>query len=132
MKKYLLALFCVMLLFVVTGCGSKNQVKCTGTQTESGITIKGEVIADLDNDNKITDATVVYDLGDKTTADQYCALFKLMENADKGVSVSCSGSKITIKGYANMESEDDDDDVLLGATKEEFIKAMEKENFTCK
>ena len=31
---------------------------------EGGMTFKAEVIADLDGDNKVTDATVVYDLGD--------------------------------------------------------------------
>ena len=131
MKKYLLALVCATLVFAV-GCGNKNQLKCTGTQTEGGVTVKGEVIADLDADNKITDATIVYDLGEKDTADQYCSIFKLMEDTDNGVTVSYSGTKITIKGFAKLESEDDDDDGLLGATKEEFIKAMEKEEFTCK
>lgn len=131
MKKYLLVLACAVLL-LTAGCGkssSKNQVKCTGTQTEDGITIKGEVTADLDNDNKITDAVVVYELSDKTYAEQYCSLFKLFESAGDGVSVSCSGNKITIKGFANI---DDGDGKLAGMTKEDFIKSMEEEQFTCK
>ena len=131
MKKYYLVLVCALLLLLVTGCGNKNQVKCTGEFSESGINMGAEIIADLDADDKIVDATVVYDLKDSTMASQYCSLFKLAEDSDKGISVSCSGSKITITGYANM-SDDDDSDGYLGVSKEDFIKAMEEEKFTCK
>lgn len=41
MKKYCLVLVFALVLFVATGCGSKNQVKCTGTQTEGGIKYQG-------------------------------------------------------------------------------------------
>ena len=131
MKKYFLVVFCIALLFVVSGCGKKNQVVCSQTQTENGVTVKGEVIVDFDDNDKLTDATAVYELSDKTSADQYCSLFKLMENADKGVSISCSGTKITIKGFANMDS-DDEDEKMIGMLKEDFIKKMADESMTCK
>ena len=51
----------------------------------------------------------------------------------EGVSISCSGSKVTIKGYEKMD--DDSEDSIVGKTKEEFKKAMEEESegkLTCK
>ena len=100
----------------------------------------------MDADNKVTDATVVYTLPDKDTVDQYCSLFKLAESAENGITVDCSGKKITIKGYAKLlETEDEDveevdeeDETeeatkkILGITKEEFVKLMEEETYTCK
>ena len=31
-----------------------------------------------------------------------------------------------------MEADEDEEDSMIGKTKEEFIKAMEEEKFTCK
>ena len=129
MKKYLFVLVCALLL-LVTGCGNKNQVKCTGKDESTGM--EAQIVADFDDNSKLVDASVVYDVKDKDTVEQYCSLFKLMENTDKGVSVSCSGTKITIKGFAKMEADEDEEDSMIGKTKEEFIKAMEEEKFTCK
>ena len=133
MKKYFLIVFCALLL-VVTGCGNKNQVKCTGTTTEGGITVKAEVIADLDNDSKVKDVTAVMDLGNNDTANQFCSLYKMMENSENGVKVSCSGSKITIEGYANIDADEDEEQKqIIGMTKEEFINTMSaEEGVTCK
>ena len=132
MKKYFLVVFCALVLFVVTGCGSKNQVKCSGKLSEGEMNILAEVIADFDKDDKLTDATISYELDDEDTATQYCSLFKLMQDEEKGVTVTCSGKKITIKGYANLDSEEEEDSVV-GKTKEEFIKYMqEEEKLTCK
>ena len=129
MKKYFLVVFCVMLLFLVTGCGGKK-VTCKQSVNESGIKMDAEVIADLDDNDKVTGATVVYDLGDKDTANSYCSLMKLAEDKEKGVTVECSGSKITIKGMASMD--EGEDDSMIGKTKDEFIKYAEQEGFTCK
>ena len=89
-------------------------------------------LADFDDSDKLKDATASYDLGTKEAADQYCSLFKLMENTDKGVSVTCSGTKVTIKGFANIDS-DDEEESVIGKSKEEFKKLMETEQqMTCK
>ena len=133
MTKYLLVVLCALLVVVVTGCGNKNQVTCSGSMEESGMTIKAEIIADFDESDKLTDATVVYDLGSSDTANQWCSMFKLMNDYEKGIEVSCSGSKITIKGYAKMA--EDGEESMVGKTKEEFKKAMEEETegqVTCK
>ncbi len=133
MKKYFLVVFCALLLFVVTGCGSKNPVTCSGSMTEGGTEVKAEIVADFDENDKLTGVTITEDLGDKEKADQMCALFKSFMTADSGMDISCSGSKVTIKGYEKMA--DDEEDKLLGMTKEEFKKAMEEEEegkVTCK
>ena len=134
MKKSLLLLLGVLMLVVVTGCGKKNQVTCSASMSEGGVDMKAEVVADFDKDDKLTDATITYDVSDSKTAETYCALFKLMEDADKGITVSCSGSKITITGYANIDSSEDEE-TIIGVTKEEFKKKMQEndeQKFTCK
>ncbi len=130
MKKYFLVVVCALLLFVVTGCGNKNQLKCTGSMEDSGLKINAEVVADFDENDKLTDATIVYDLGDSDTAKAWCSIFEYMKDADKGIDVKCSGSKITITGYAKVA--DDDEESMVGKTKEEFKEAMAAEQITCK
>ena len=129
MKKYFLVVFCGALLFLLAGCSSKNQVVCTVEETEGGITMKGEVLVDFDKNDKLTDATATYDVGDKKTADQYCSFLKLMEDKEKGIEVSCSGTKITIKGFAKI---DDEDEKMVGMSKEDFLKKAKEENMSCK
>ena len=129
MKKYLLIVFCALLLVAVTGCG-KKQIKCTNSTTESGVEINAEVIADLDDSDKVTDATVIYGFSDSSIVDQYCSIFKMAEDEEKGISVDCSGSKITIKGMASLD--DDEEDNVIGQSKDEFVKSAEEEGFTCK
>lgn len=135
MKKILLVSVCALFLLVLTGCGSsKNQVTCTGSSEENGIKMTAELVADFDKNDKLSGATVVYDLNDSTVASQYCSFFKLMEDADKGITVECSGTKITIKGYAEMLV-DDETGEKVDLTKDEFIKKMEEsteEKFSCK
>ncbi len=131
MKKYFLVVFCALLLFVVTGCGNKNQVKCTGSFSEGGMSMDAEIIADLDDNDKVTDVTAIMDLKDKDTATQFCSLYKMFADEEKGIEISCSGSKITIKGYSKLEAETEEEDIV-GKTKDEFIKAMQEEKFTCK
>ena len=98
MKKYLLIIFCAVIMFAVTGCGSKNQVVCTGTMTEGEEEVKVELTADFDKDDKLTTVTMTEDLGDKDKANQVCGLYEaLSSQMPEGVSVSCSGSKVTIK-----------------------------------
>lgn len=135
MKKYLLVVFGALLL--VTGCGKKNQVVCTASMSEGGMNMEAEVVGELDKDNKISSVTVTYDLKDKSTADSYCSLFKMATNSEKGVSVECSGTKVIMKGLEGLDTDSDEEDKVIGLTKEEFIKkATETEEegvkFTCK
>lgn len=131
MKKYFLVIFCALLLFVVTGCGKKNQISCSRTVTESGITMNVEVIADVDDNDAITDASIVYDLGDETTANAFCSLMETSMDSSEGQSINCSGTKITIKGLDNLDV-DEESDQLIGKTRADFVKEAEEEGFTCK
>lgn len=129
MKKYFLFAFCALLLFVVTGCGSKNTVVCTG-KVDS---YEAELTAEFDGNDKLTTITVVEEVGSKEEADQVCALSSLFEA--QGVSISCSGNKVTIKGYEKMADSEDGEKTMVGLSKEEFKKAMEEESegqVTCK
>ena len=130
MKKTLVMVFGALLLVSLTGCGAKNQVKCTSTSTELGMEMKTEVIADLDKDNNIKALSATIDFGSKETANTMCSLYKLSEQ--EGLSVSCSGSKMTIKGYDKMISDEDDDVKLIGMSKDDFVKGMESQGATCK
>lgn len=135
MKKYFLFVLCGLFLFVVTGCGNANVVKCTGTMEESGQKISAEIVAEFDKDDKLVDATITEDVGSKETADQMCALYKAFMTEESGVSISCSGSKVTIKGYAKMAEDEDEDEKIIGMTKEEFKKYMSESSegqVTCK
>ena len=130
MKKSLLVFVCACALALLTGC-VKNQVTCTGEQNQEGIKIRATVTAELDSNDKLTDAVIEYELDNNDAATQYCNIFKTLENTGKGVNVKCSGKKITVTGYANIETEDESES-YVGASKEDFIKAMENEGLTCK
>ena len=134
MKKYSLIAIAALLLVGCGGGGSKNTVTCTASQSEGGINMKAEVVAEFDSSDKLTDATVTYDLGDSTVANQYCSLFKLMEDEEKGVKVTCSGTKVTMTGFAQLDSTDEDE-AAIGMSKEDFIKKMEESTdaaYSCK
>lgn len=147
MKKCLLGILCLMLL-TLTACGNKtenenankNQVKCTASVEESGVKMDAQVIGYFDSSDKLEDATIVYDVNNEETAKLYCSLFKMAEDVDKGISVECSGTKVTIKGYAKLASEPDEESEeenvnLIGSSKEDFIKFIESEEevkFSCK
>ena len=95
--------------------------------------ITAEIIGNFDKDDKLESVTMIEDLGSKETADQFCSLYKAFLTEDSGVTISCSGSKVTINGYEKMA--EDSDEKVVGMTKEEFKKAMEEEaegQVTCK
>lgn len=135
MKKYLVFAFCALSLFVVAGCGSKKKVVCSTTMKESGLTIDAEAIGYLDKNDKVTDISIVYDLNDKTAANQYCSIFKLMESdKDSDIKVKCSGTKVTITGL-NTFADSSSDESIIGRSKDDFVEYMEsvdETKFTCK
>ena len=128
MKKYYLVVFGIVLLFTVTGCG-KNKIVCSKSETSEGITMSVDVTVNLDKDDKATGASIVYDFGDKTTADTYCEFFKESDDSSK---VDCSGTKITIKDIDAFDDEEVSSEKIVGKTKDEIIKAAEEDGFKCK
>ena len=134
MKKYFLVGVCALLLFVVTGCGNKNQVVCSGTMQDGGVEVKAEIVADFDDSDKLTNVTMTEDMGSKEAADKVCAVFNAFMGSEEGFEVTCSGSKVIIKGYEKL-AENEEEEKMIGLTKDEFKKAIEKEaegKVTCK
>ena len=135
MKNLLKVFFVALFVFVLAGCGnSKNTVTCTAKMNEEGFEATGEVVAEFDSADKLVDATAAYIFNDSTTASTYCSLFKLFEDESKEITVECNDKKVLIKGFAKLDSEDEEDS-MIGLYKDDFIKLM-KENedgeFTCK
>lgn len=133
MKKYFVILVCTIVLLSVSGCGKNNQLKCSKTETEDGITMAVDFVLDFDKNDKVTDSTITYDLGDSSTAEMFCSIMKASVDSSNGESVTCSGSKITIKGLDNFDAdEDSDSEKLIGKTRDEVIAAAKEDGFTCK
>ena len=123
MKKFVLLSLCVFSLVVVTGCGggSKKQVTCTAKMSEDGMNMTVSIIADLDKDDKVTAVKEEMDLGDKTTAETYCNLYKLFVTDDSGMKIDCSGSKIIISNLETLDMDDEGGEKIIGISKDEFI-----------
>ena len=130
MKKCLMLISFVAMAMLLTACGG-NKITCTATETEDGITVKQEVVANFDSNDKIKDYKASFDFGNETIATTYCQLYKSLANEEKKLDIDCSGSKIIIKGTPDADS-NDEDELIKGSTKEDFKKALEEEGFKCK
>lgn len=133
MKKSLILV--VAALVCVTGCGNKssNKVVCTSEHTEAGIKMKAVVTASF-KDDKVNDVSAYIDFDDKDSAKQYCTLLEFAnayaESEDEKIKFECKDTKIEITDYASMMS--DNDENVIGLTKDAFIELAEAEEFTCK
>ena len=137
MKKYYVMIFCIALLFV-TGCGNGKQVACSKTETIEGVSATGTIIGELDANDKVVGASMAYEFADKESATKYCDMMKGLLELSKNLgestgkaSIDCSGSKITIKGFEELEG-DDEEDKVIGLSKDEFVQKATEEGYTCK
>ena len=142
MKKYLsAALVFVFGVLFLTGCGSSgNKVVCSGeTATDSG-TYKGELTATI-KDDKVSEVSAVFEFSteERSFSKNLINLLKLAEafmaeGSDLGI--SNSGKKVTVKNMTEMLKDATDEEgnpvTVIGATKEEFIKYAETQQYTCK
>ena len=79
MKNKFLKLTAVVLCLVfITGCGSKNQLKCTAEAEQNGKKYHGEVIAELDDNDKIKDVSMEMTFDSSEEADQTYSMFQLV------------------------------------------------------
>lgn len=150
-KTYLGVIAGVLSLLLLTGCGSKNQLKCTATAEQNGKKYTGEVIAELDDNDKIKDASMSLTFGSSEEASQAYAMFQFaigiaQSMAEEGqdvpnVDIKIDGKTLTISNYAayaSLNSSDEEDKVeIIGMSKEEFIKKLESDTsdnakWTCK
>ena len=157
-KGLLLGLAC---LFVLTGCFGKDEtatesatkektktsektekkssadtVVCSGRFDESGMATEMKVTATF-KAGIVDTAAVSLVFDDKSVAEQYCAIFELAnsmaETEEDKVNFTCSGNTLTFKDYSDFAESEDEDDTIIGATKADFIKAMEEtDGVTCK
>ena len=117
MKKTLVLGAAVLLL---AGCG--NTVKCTSKDKDSDRTYSVTGKFKKDNLQSYTQ-TVKY--SDKKDAKASCKSAKSVYGDEKNAKVKCSGKKVsvTVKKPKDAKSE---------ITKDEFIKAYESDDMTCK
>ena len=130
-KSVFVALFALLLVFVV-GCGNKNEVVCSKTNSEGGKSVTEEGVFKLDSDNKVTGADVTYKFSDKDLATSYCSLFKMGIDSKYSDLISCSDTEVTIKNFEKIVGNEDDSTKLVGMTKDELIKFETGEGYTCK
>ena len=131
MKKF--AILFVVGLFLVSGCGKKNQVTCTAAQEEEGQKYTMTLTADI-KDDKVSGVSAKMDFDNEDTAKSFCGILGLVnsmaEDENSKVNYDCGKKSITIKNYENLaESEGEE---VTNISKEEFIKELEEEGFTCK
>ena len=126
MKKFGAFLFVSTLL--LTGCGKNNKVTCSGTQEEGGKKFTTEITATL-KDDKVNSLSSKMTFGDEESAKEYCGMLALASsftsNENEKIDYKCDGKSVTINNFENLVS-DDDDDKIIGLTKQEFIDEMTK------
>lgn len=124
MKKGIIAFAAVVVLGCITGCGkNKNQVVCTGKATEDGQTYEAKIVANL-KDGKVKDGYMEMKFSDKKTAETMCGFMNLAnsmaeKDSDK-IDFTCKGKVLKINSLDTLSS--NEDDKIVGLTREEFIK----------
>lgn len=148
-KLYLGAVVGASALLLLTGCGSGNKVNCTASFEEGGHKYTGELIADLDNDDKVKDLSASMTFETEEDADQFYSMYESLINmakqyAEEGqevpeINIKKDGKKVIISDYAALEEmgSDEDGEKLIGMSKDDFIKKIESDEsdgtkWTCK
>ena len=114
-------------LFIVTGCGG-NKVVCTGKSDSAGISAETKITATIKND-KVAKVAGEMTFKDESTAKTMCSYVELanslVEKEEDKVKVTCKGKTISFDDYTKMA---DDEEKIIGMSKADFIKTMEKED----
>ena len=67
LKKILGLLVLVVGVILLAGC-NKNEVTCSATMEEDGVSMKGIIVGQFDSADKLKDAVVSYEFGDSTVS----------------------------------------------------------------
>ena len=140
-NKYLLLFVGVLSLLLVTGCGgSKNQVKCTAEIEQDGKKYKAEIIAQLDDNSKVKDASMTMTFDSEEEAAQSYSMMQMVIGiaksfAEEGkeipeIDIKLDGKSLTISNYAafaEISSDEEEQQKLIGLTKDEFINKIKSE-----
>lgn len=143
MKKVIMPVLAVALVFMLTGCG-KETLTCTSTQEQSGMKMNTEIVALFDN-NEVTnmDLKVVAELDDTYANYIETVRSSIDSQYDKyrkdGVTVSVTAEDKTITAslvfdLRKMSTADKKalDVVDVYGTKSATAKALEQQGYTCK
>ena len=136
-NKLLYGLFvCVFGLVLLTGCGggsdSGKKVSCTADLEENGTKYgTAEIIAKLDDSDKVTGASMVMHINDEKMAQQLYSMFTLMnsfaEDDSQKIDAKLEGKDIKINNLESYLGMAEDGKELIGISKTDFITEMEKE-----
>ncbi len=152
----------VISALIVTGCGGSSnnntnsntngnenggnvigeKVVCSSTQKdeESGETVTATITAVI-QDNKVSGASGTMEFDKEETASQYYSLMQFMDaymEEGQSLNLKLDGKTVIIGNMMGMlDTEGDEEEGTAAfkvseATKEEFIKYVEAEGYTCK
>ena len=130
MKK--INLLVLIFLLMVTGCGKKNQIKCTGMIIDSDSNANTEVVGYFDKNDKLYDVTVIYDFENALSSKYLCALLESVDSFK--IDYVCKGTKVKINKFIDYNINLGGDDIT-GMSKMEFESSMEeilKGKISCK
>lgn len=117
----------VIFVLCLAGCGKNYDVVCTQTFDEKSgdSTIKHEARVEFNEKNgKITDSHFVMKFDTQEDAKEWCSMLQSVH----GEKIVCNGKEITSNNYFELEKNLGND----VTTKEEGIKSLESQGFTCK
>ena len=109
---------------MLTGCGNKTveTITCIYQNTNEETKYKTEVVAEVNKDNIIKDATATINFKDENLAKEMCNNFSVVDDAEN---VKCTDTKIVIKKYHTSISGKKD------LTKDAFVEYMTNNNYIC-
>lgn len=136
-------------LLLLTGCGSSKNLTCTADFEEDGHKYTAEVVAELDGDDKVKDASITMEFENKDDATQmyssYQMVIQMAESMAKQsgeevpkIDIKQDGKKVIISNYAELDklgSGEEDEESLIGMSKDDFkkhIESQEEVKWTCK
>ncbi len=132
----------VLCLLLLTSCGIKNnnKVVCSSVETQGDIKMTTEIVATIKDENvKSLTATVTFD--SLEDAELYSEILSrinssLLDN-DK-LNISVNGKQIVIGNYEKMIEQDADEVEgiravkIIDESKDDFIKIMNEQKYSCK
>lgn len=143
MKKIMMALVAVVMMFVLTGCGTET-LTCTMSQTQAGMKMNQEMNATFVN-NEVTKMDITMDAEiDEAYASQMDQIkasveANLKQYKDNGGELDITSEGNVIKAKINLDlskmSKDQKKNLNVTdvyGTKDATKKELEKEGYTCK
>lgn len=143
MKKGLMGLVALCVMFILTGCGTET-LTCTMSQEESGMTMNQKAVVTFEN-NEVTKMKMNVDVEVDDTYASYIGMMESMlesqftQYSDNGakVDVSSSDNKINVSIDMDVKNMTDEQKENLGmedvyGSKDATKKELEEQGYTCK